>query len=353
MTTEINAEQVLDSMKADAPTGHDPTRRWVHSFGCGVTGYFVASDVAGDHCRGEIFSGAKIPMTARFSNGANLNERHDERPDARGLAVKFHQPQHGDADMISMTIPVLGADTRPEYIGLTRSIIPQPIKRDSWLRRTVVNPLLLRQNLPDPPKGVTRDGAKGLLKYAGSHHFAIAFAINAGLFMVPVSWARTKYHLVHTFLAVGPDGVKRPVRFEWQPVDGVFPLYQPAKKHRRDPDPPPPPTDFLTTEMRDRLRRAPARFTLKMVLGDPGDELDKPSVPWPDTRRVYKMGTLFIDKMADDQGLDVDTLSFNPMRLPDGIEPSDDEMLKLRGEVYQLGCAERNGIGCPLQSGDR
>lgn len=341
MTAEITAEQVLDSMKADAPPGHDPKRRWVHSFGCGVTGRFVASEIAADHCTAALFTGDVIPITARFSNGSNDPTRHDERPDARGLAVKFHLPSHPDVDIISMTIPVLGADTRPEYLGLTKSIVPKPIKRGSWLRRKVLDPLALRQPLPDPPPGVTSSGAEGLLKYAGSHHFARAFAVEAGLFMVPISWARTKYHMVHTFMAVGPDGVRRPVRFQWQPVDGVFPL---------------PPdqigtaaTDFLTIEMRQRLATAPARFTLKMIFGDQGDELDKPSVPWPDTRRVVRMGTLYIDKMADAQSIDVDQLSFNPLRLPDGLEPSGDEMLHLRGRVYELGCTERGGLGCPFE----
>ena len=44
-------------------------------------------------------------------------------------------------------------------------------------------------------------------------------------------------------------------------------------------------------------------------------------------------------------------MSFNPMRLPPGIEPSGDEILRARGEVYQLGCQERGGVGCPLQAG--
>jgi catalase len=46
----------------------------------------------------------------------------------------------------------------------------------------------------------------------------------------------------------------------------------------------------------------------------------------------------------------VDRLSFNPMRLPPGIEASDDPILHARGEIYQLGCKERGGVGCPLHS---
>jgi catalase len=142
----------------------------------------------------------------------------------------------------------------------------------------------------------------------------------------------------------GPDGVRRPVRFSWQPIDGVFPVpadQLASKAH-----------DFLTPEMRERLAKSPARFTLKMAIGDPGDALDDPSMTWPVTRQTVSMGTLFIEQMAHERGVDVDKLSFNPMRLPPGIEASGDPILHARGEIYQLGCKERGGIGCPLHPGN-
>ena len=37
----------------------------------------------------------------------------------------------------------------------------------------------------------------------------------------PESYARASYHAVHTFMVTAPDGVRRPVRFSWQPVAGV------------------------------------------------------------------------------------------------------------------------------------
>ena len=158
-----------------------------------------------------------------------------------------------------------------------------------------------------------------------------------------MSWARTAYHAVHTFVAVGPDGERRSVRFSWQPVDGVFPV--PPDQIRRQGH------DFLTAEMRARLAHAPAQFTLKMEIGDAGDDVDDPSTTWPVTRRSVKMGTLYIEQLAEEHDVDVERMSFNPMRLPPGIEPSGDEILRARGEIYQLGCKERGGVGCPLHAG--
>ncbi|WP_076999642.1 catalase [Variovorax sp. KK3] len=343
MKEEITAAQMLDAFKQDAP-GHVADTRWAHTHGLGVLGHFVASRVAGDFCIAEPFQGRSIPVTARFSNGSSDPVRHDERPDTRGLAVKFHLADAVDHDLLSMTLSVFGSTTRKDFLGVAKAFVPKPVQPESWLRQHVLDPLMLRSPPPPLPASVTISGGPGLAQYAGSHPFVRAFTIEAGLSQVPVSWARTEYHAVHTFIAVAPDGERRPVRFSWQPVDGVFPV--PADQIAAKA------TDFLTAEMRARLARAPAQFTLKMAIGDPGDALNDPSQSWPVTRRSIDMGTLFIDRLAEERDVDVDRLSFNPMRLPAGLEASGDEILRARGEIYQLGCKERQGIGCPLHAHD-
>ena len=342
MDQEVTAAQMLDAFKEDAP-GHVEQTRWAHTHGLGVLGHFVASDVAKDFCIAAHFQGDSVPVTARFSNGSSDPARHDERPDTRGLAVKFHYADGSDHDLLSMTLSVFGATTRQNFLGVAKAFVPEPVQPESWLRRHILDPLMLRNPLPELPPGVTVSGGPGLAQYAGSHHFARAFTIEAGLSQVPVSWARAAYHAVHTFVAVGPDGERRPVRFSWQPVDGVFPVPPDEVAHKS--------TDFLTAEMQARLAQAAAQFTLKMMIGDPGDDLNDPSTPWPVTRRTINMGTLLIDRIAQQRHVDVEKLSFNPMRLPPGIEASGDEILRARGEIYQLACKERGGTGCPLHAG--
>lgn len=42
----------------------------MHAVGIGATGYFVPSDVAADYTAAEHFSGGRVPVTVRFSNGS-------------------------------------------------------------------------------------------------------------------------------------------------------------------------------------------------------------------------------------------------------------------------------------------
>ena len=339
MPEPITAQMMLDAFKQDAP-GHNPEQRWAHTWGIGVLGHFRASEVARNFCVATHFNGEPMPVTIRLSNGSSVPERHDNWPDTRGMAVKFHYPDGVNHDLLTMTLPVFGAKTREEFMEVSAAFVPTPIEEESWWQKNVVDPLHLRPPLPPPPEGMTERGAAGLAKYAGTHAFARAFVIQGGLQSVPASWARTEYHAVHTFWVTDPEGVRRPVRFNWEPVDGVFPV--PADEMAETS------SDFLTGEMRSRLARKPSQFTLRMVIGDQGDDLDDPSAIWPVPRRSVNMGMLVIEKMAEDEGVDVEKMSFNPMRIPPGIEPSGDQILHARGEIYQLGCAERKAHGCPM-----
>lgn len=341
MTEEITAQDMLDAFKKDAP-GHIDGTRWAHTHGIGAIGHFTASNVARNYCVAEHFNGAPMPVTIRLSNGSSLPKRHDNWPDTRGMAVKFHYPDGEDHDILAMTLSVFGCRTREEFMGVAKAFIPTEYEPPSWFETNIVNPLMMRKASPPPPTGMKMSGSEGLAKYAGTNSYARGFVIQGGLSQVPASWARTEYHAVHTFMAIAPDGHKQPVRFTWQPVDGVFPVPTddlPSKS-----------STFLTPEMKKRLAVEPSQFTLRMTIGDAGDDLNDPSKIWPVTRRSINMGTLTIVRLATENDIDVETLSFNPLRLPPGIEPSDDEILRARAEIYQLGCAERNGVGCPLHA---
>jgi catalase len=133
-----------------------------------------------------------------------------------------------------------------------------------------------------------------------------------------------------------PDGVRRPVRFSWQPVAGV-----------RNTDPDAVPRDkYLFEEIKERLRRWPAHFLLMMTIGEADDALDDPTKPWPETRTRIVMGTLTLISVAEDQEADGERISFNPCRLQHGIEVSSDPILEARRCAYEVSRQMRGG--CPF-----
>ena len=148
---------------------------------------------------------------------------------------------------------------------------------------------------------------------------------------IPASYAQICYHGLHTFLYVSADGARQPVRHEWSPAAGE------ASVDEVDPDRP---ADHLRAELGERLAGGPVAFTLRLHLGTEEDDLDDPTVRWPDDRAVIEAGRLEITALAADQAA-ADALIFDPTNVPDGVECSADEILHARSMAYGVSYARR------------
>ncbi|QIG96230.1 catalase [Bradyrhizobium sp. 6(2017)] len=313
-----------------------PGQRPVHTLGIGVKGKFVASNVARTYCTAEHFNGKPVDASVRFSNGLGGPERHDGWSDVRGMATRFHLSDGTASDLIATTLAEFFVRNVEEFFGFSEVATLAPYQRETWWSK-LGDLLQLKVPRRNPYPSEKKSVDAGALHYADQHRFAQLGIFQVGLIGAPVSYARAAYHAVHTFWVTAPNGVRRPVRFSWQPVAGVCntdPLAAP-----RD--------DYLRAELRDRLRRWPARFMLMMTIGEAGDELNDPTKPWPGTRIRIAMGTLTLIEVAEDQEKAGERISFNPNRLAPGIEPSEDPILKARLGAYEASREMRGG--CPFK----
>jgi catalase len=303
----------------------------------GVKGEFVASDVARTYCIAEHFKGQPIPVSVRFSNGLGGPEQHDGWSDVRGMATRFHLPDGTATDLIATTLGEFFVRNVDDFFQFAEVATLEPYQtRSPW--RKIWDMLQLKLPLPrDPYPHETRNVNAGALRYANQHRFAQLGVVQADVIGAPVSYARASYHAVHTFMVTGPNGVRRPVRFSWQPVAGV-----------RNTDPTAVPCDkYLREELENRLGRRPARFMLMMTIGEADDALDDPTQPWPATRIRIVMGTLTLTEVPKDQEAAGERISFNPCRLVPGIEASGDPILHARRCAYEVSRVMRGG--CPFR----
>jgi catalase len=334
------AKRLVDAVISDFPD-HKQGTRPVHTIGIGVDGYFEASEVARNFCVAEHFQGQRIPASVRFSNGAGSPEQHDGWNDVRGMATRFYLKGDAATDLIAMTLGEFFSRTVDEFFDFTKAAQQTPVKTESpW--RKILDMLRLTQPLSDPYPGQTRSGDAGTLGYANQHAFAQLGVFQAGMIGAPVSYARATYHAVHTFVVTDPGGIRRHVRFSWQPVAGVRTYYR---------DVPLQPDQYLQQELKERLAQWPARFMLMMTIGEAGDAFDDPTVPWPSKRERVVMGTLTLVKVAEDQAAAAEHISFNPCRFTPGIEASGDPILHARRDAYEESRIRRGGIPCPFHRG--
>ena len=96
-------------------------------------------------------------------------------------------------------------------------------------------------------------------------------------------------------------------------------------------------------EIRDRVRSEPVRFTLELTLAEPGDPVHDPSAAWPRDRRRVRAGTLVIDGLDSERERGDDVLVFDPTRVVDGIECSNDPVLRFRPPAYAESIRRRTG----------
>ncbi|HEY9305131.1 MAG TPA: catalase, partial [Mycobacterium sp.] len=153
---------------------------------------------------------------------------------------------------------------------------------------------------------------------------------------VPASYATVAYHGLHAFRWVAADGSARFVRYHLQPDAGEE-FLPPRVAAEKSPD-------FLIEELDERLASGPARLSYQVQIAADGDSTVDPSKPWRSTQTVT-VGTLEITRADTEREHGGDIVVFDPMRVTDGIEPSDDPVLRFRSLAYSASVKLRTGVG--------
>ena len=96
--------------------------------------------------------------------------------------------------------------------------------------------------------------------------------------------------------------------------------------------------------MKTRLADGAVRFDLQVQIAGAKDSTTDPSAPWATTNTITA-GTLQITEPDSDRESSGHIVVFDPMRVTDGIEPSDDPVLHFRGYAYSVSVKERTGVG--------
>jgi catalase len=278
--------------------------RALHAKGILVKGTFTASPGAGRLTRAQHMQGEPVPATVRFSNGSGDPDLPDYGPEVRGMAVKFYLPDGSRTDISAQTVPRFPVRTPDAFMNLLRASAPGP----SRLWRL---PLFLATHPDVLP----------------------ALRANAPTLRPPTSYATVMYNAVHAFKWVDAQGGERYVRYHLLPETEEARLSQDEAKSRG--------RDYLQEEIAKRLARGPVRFTLELTIAGPGDKVDDPSAVWPDDREKVAAGTLELTELETEREKGGDVLVFDPARVTDGIELSDDPILQYRSSAYSVSVERR------------
>jgi catalase len=153
---------------------------------------------------------------------------------------------------------------------------------------------------------------------------AILANAKAGSIKPPASFAEATFYPVHAYKWIAPDGGESWVRYTLTPL---------ASKEDRLPERFEGP-DRLSEEIAARLQRGPVRFRLDVRIAGTGDDPHDPTSVWPDSARLIDAGTIEVTGLDPDREQNGEVVVFDPARIVDGIELSDDPILNYRPGAY-------------------
>jgi catalase len=287
------AEEIVDAI--NEISGVHPGHRAAHAKGTLMTGTFTGAGT--DLTTAPHLQGEPVRVTARFSNGGGDPGIPDYAREGRGMAVKFYLPDGAKTAIVALTLPCFFVRTPEDFLEFTRA------RKDP------------ERLMPD---------------WLGAHPEALT-AIQAALSAdPPLSYATCAYNSIHSYRWIDADGGSRFVRYRWEPEAGEQTLSPEDAKARG--------RDYL---QEDLLARGEMAFRLTAIVATEEDAVDDPTVAWPEEREQVEVGRLVVEGPELERERDGDILVFDPTRVIDGIELSDDAILRFRGPAYSVSVERR------------
>ena len=302
------AEQVVDAI--NDVSGVHPGHRAAHARGTLCAGRFAATPEAARLTRAAHMQGDPVRATVRFSNGGGNPGIPDYAIEGRGMAVKLYLPDGSRTDMVGLSLPVFFARTPDDFLEFTRA------------------------RKPDPETG--QPDAERIGAWFAAHPEAgpaIQAAITAP---PPASYCACVYNGIHSFRWENAAGQSRFIRFRWEPERGVETLSAEEARARG--------RTYLQDDIAGRLGPDGPALRLVVTLAQPEDPVDDPTAAWPADREQVVVGRLELTGPEEERERDGDVLVFDPTRVVDGIELSDDPILRFRRDAYAVSVERRSGI---------
>ncbi len=293
------AEQVVAAL--NKVWGDHPGVRANHAKGVVLEGVFTPSPNGKTLSKAALFSAASVPVTVRFSDSSGAPNMPDGSAAANphGMAVKFHLPSGDDVDIVANSLPFFPVATGEGFRDLLLAIAASP---------------------PGSPKPTAAE------KFFAAHPAAIAAF---GALHTPSSFGREAYNGVDSFVFVDAKGAKTTFRYRIFPEGGLDYL-SPADAAKLAPN-------GLVDEIAKRVAAHEVKFTLQAQLAGPGDAVDDATKPYPADRKFVDLGTIALQK----KGVEDKSLSYLPLNLVEGIEPSNDPLIQVRNDAYAISYGKR------------
>ena len=290
----LTSQKLVDGFTG--PSGPPLGHRRNHAKGICFTGVFEANGAGSELSRAQVFAKGQYPVVGRFNLGTPNPNADDSKERVRGLGLMISTPD-GQEWRMAMIDPPFFPVASPEAF----------------------HELQIASASKEPD---------AMAKFAGAHPEIAAFGGWAKSAPWTGSYAEEPYNGLNSFIFTDNSGKDHAVRWSLTPAAQPVPV-PPEELAKRGPN-------FLETEIVDRIKNGPARWTMRVTVANEGDPTSDPSKAWPQDRRSVEVGVLTVDKIEAEADGPCRDINFDPTVLPNGIRTSDDPFPAARSAAYRV-----------------
>lgn len=278
--------------------------RAVHTKGIMLVGTFTPSKEARTLVSAPIFAGGTLPLVGRFSLFAGVPTLPDNA---------------GPASPSGFGFKITASDGNQYDVAANN--------HNGFITATVDEFAVFLRALGASGPGVAHPTPAE--QFLDAHPVSKAFANSL---TYPESYATATFFGINSFKFTNARGESAYVRYRFVPRAGEHYLSKDELKAKGE--------SYLQDEIAARVAREPIVFDWYAQIAEKGDRIEDPSIPWPETRKLVKLGTITLDKLPDDPAtLDKRTVFLVAQPHP-GIAPAD-PMLVLRTNAYPISLGQR------------
>lgn len=293
----LTPKRLVDQLQNDS--GVFAGYRRNHAKGMCVTGYFQSNGQAESYSVAEVFAPGRTQVVGRLAIAGGNPYAPDNSVPIRSLALRFalRNGQQWRTGMNSM--PVFPVSTPRAFYELLKAQQPDHATA-----------------APDP---------KSLAAFFAAHPETVAFRKWAKNAKPSASFATESYYSLNAFVFIDARGGRHPVRWRMAPEANTTSSSDTTLAAN---------PDYLAADLQHRLLQGPLRWHLLVTLADPGDPINDAAIEWPASRRTIDVGTLVVERAVPQESGPCRDINYDPLVLPQGIEPSADPLLPARSAAY-------------------
>jgi catalase len=278
--------------------------RTVHTKGVILEGTFAPSTEAKEIVKTPVFNGGQLPVIARFSLFAGVPDLadNDDGASPAGIGLKIKANDGDDFDI---------------QMNQHKDFITATVDEFAVFLRAVA------ATKPDSPH------PNSVEQFVATHPHAKEFL---GSRTYPISYAQATYFGINSVKFTNANGQSSFIRYRFVPRAGEHYLTPEERKAES--------ATYLQDEIVQRVGKEPIVFDLYAQVAEKGDKIEDPSIAWPESRKMVKLGTFSLTKLPSDPETAQKRLMWLPGQPHPGVEPAD-PMLVLRNSADVISFGER------------